>query len=202
MSPEETLQLPAPSDPSTPLDLTPSSTPTPTSHHHHPAQGRDPIIQRNAVFGERYLTDPTKVYDYNSWDQVTPDPDHLASALEKIKFQQETRLPEKERKRFLERPAYFWDMFYRNNRENFFKNRKWLTREFAVLTECMKEDVPSPKNPCPALYNPFLFEACLFILSFARSWLRYRRVRELFLRRAVELGMLSSHFYSTIKTHI
>jgi hypothetical protein len=125
--------LPPPSDPSTPLDLTRAPTPGP--------EGRDAVIQRSAVFGSRYLTDPTKVFDHNSWDQVTPDPEHLAMAIEKIKFQQETRLSEKERTRFLERPAYFWDLFYRNNRENFFKNRKWLTREFPVLKACMQKDV-------------------------------------------------------------
>jgi len=125
--------LPPPSGPSTPLAL--SSPPTP------PPNGRDPVIQRSAVFGSRYLTDPSKVFDYNSWDQVTPDPEHLASALEKIKFQQETRLSENDRIRFLERPAYFWDLFYLNNRENFFKNRKWLTREFPILKECMQKEV-------------------------------------------------------------
>jgi len=129
----DTPSLPPPSDPSTPLDLTSPSTPTPN--------GRDPVIQRSAVFGSRYLTDPSRVYDYNSWDQVTPDPEHLASALEKIKFQQENRVSERDRQRFLERPAYFWDLFYLNNRENFFKNRKWLTREFPMLKECMLKDV-------------------------------------------------------------
>ena len=131
----EDVSLPPPSDPSTPLDITPSATP--------PPNGRDPVIQRSAVFGSRYLTDPTKVYDYNSWDQVTPDPDHLASAIEKIKFQHEHKLSEKERKRFLERPAYFWDMFYRNNKENFFKNRKWLTREFPMIKACIEKEVRS-----------------------------------------------------------
>ena len=31
-------------------------------------------------------------------------------------------------------------MFYRNNRENFFKNRKWLLREFPVLKGCCERD--------------------------------------------------------------
>jgi len=142
----EEISLPAPSTPSIPLSPGPAT----------PA--RDTTIQRNAVFGERYLTDPTKVYDHNSWDQVTPSAEHLASALERIKFQQETRLSDKERNRFLERPAYFWDLFYRNNRENFFKNRKWLVREFGVLEECLREDVSSLRPPLRlrwTLFPPF-----------------------------------------------
>jgi len=134
MSSEE-LSLPPASDPSTPLDLTPS----PTPH----SSGRDPVIQRSAVFGTRYLTDPSKVFEHNAWDQVTPDPEHLAAALEKIKFQHEHKLPDKKRLKFLDRPAYFWDMFYLNNGENFFKNRKWLVREFPTLKTCMLKEVYS-----------------------------------------------------------
>ena len=129
----ENPALPPPSEPSTPRDLTPSPTPPPAAQESE----RDPVIQRSAVFGTRYLTDPGKVYDFNSWDQVLPDPEHIKAGDEKIEFQKQHRLSEKEKKRFMDRPAYFWDMFYRNNRENFFKNRKWLTREFPALKECL-----------------------------------------------------------------
>ena len=128
--------LPPPSEPATPLDLTPSPTPPPPAKETE----RDSVIQRSAVFGTRYLTDPEKVYDFNSWDQVLPDPEHTKAGDEKIEFQKQHRLSEKEKKRFMDRPAYFWDMFYRNNRENFFKNRKWLTREFPALKECLGRD--------------------------------------------------------------
>lgn len=193
----EDLSLPAPSGPSTPLDLTPSTTPVPHS--------RDPIIQRNAVFGERYLTDPTKVYDYNSWDQVLPDPDHLSNALEKVKLQKEARVPEKEMKRFLDRPAYFWDLFYRNNRENFFKNRKWLVREFQVLGNCLQEDV----RILISLSNSF-FLGSLRVLNELRVafWVVFRdgtddrRRRELFSRLVVELGMPFSRFWQRIRIRI
>lgn len=33
-----------------------------------------------------------------------------------------------------------WDLFYKNNTANFFKNRKWLQQEFPVLVEVVKED--------------------------------------------------------------
>ena len=125
-----------PSEPATPLDLTPSRTPPPPAKESE----RDSVLQRSAVFGTRYLTDPEKVYDFNSWDQVLPDPEHTKAGDEKIEFQKQHRLSEKEKKRFMDRPAYFWDMFYRNNRENFFKNRKWLTREFPALKECLGAD--------------------------------------------------------------
>lgn len=37
-------------------------------------------------------------------------------------------------------PAKWWNLFYKNNAANFFKNRKWLQQEFPVLTEVTKED--------------------------------------------------------------
>lgn len=33
-----------------------------------------------------------------------------------------------------------WDMFYKNNTANFFKDRKWLRQEFPILGEVTKED--------------------------------------------------------------
>lgn len=33
-----------------------------------------------------------------------------------------------------------WDLFYKNNTANFFKNRKWLQQEFPILGEVTKED--------------------------------------------------------------
>lgn len=36
-----------------------------------------------------------------------------------------------------------WDLFYKNNTANFFKNRKWLQQEFPVLGEVTKEDAGS-----------------------------------------------------------
>lgn len=37
-------------------------------------------------------------------------------------------------------PAKWWNLFYKNNQSNFFKNRKWLQQEFPILAEVAKED--------------------------------------------------------------
>lgn len=42
--------------------------------------------------------------------------------------------------RFNSNPAKWWNLFYKNNTSNFFKNRKWLQQEFPVLDEITKED--------------------------------------------------------------
>lgn len=42
--------------------------------------------------------------------------------------------------RFNSDPAKWWNLFYKNNTANFFKNRKWLQQEFPVLDKVTAED--------------------------------------------------------------
>jgi tRNAThr (cytosine32-N3)-methyltransferase len=42
--------------------------------------------------------------------------------------------------RFNGDPAKWWNLFYKNNTANFFKDRKWLQQEFPVLDKLTKED--------------------------------------------------------------
>lgn len=41
--------------------------------------------------------------------------------------------------RFNSQPAKWWDLFYKNNSANFFKDRKWLQQEFPILEDVAKE---------------------------------------------------------------
>jgi tRNAThr (cytosine32-N3)-methyltransferase len=43
--------------------------------------------------------------------------------------------------RFNSDPAKWWNLFYKNNTANFFKNRKWLKQEFPILGKVTEEDV-------------------------------------------------------------
>lgn len=42
--------------------------------------------------------------------------------------------------RFNSDPAKWWNLFYKNNTANFFKNRKWLQQEFPILDKVTAED--------------------------------------------------------------
>jgi len=42
--------------------------------------------------------------------------------------------------RFNTDPAKWWNLFYKNNAANFFKDRKWLQQEFPILEDVTKED--------------------------------------------------------------
>ncbi|ODV86079.1 hypothetical protein CANARDRAFT_7439 [[Candida] arabinofermentans NRRL YB-2248] len=91
-------------------------------------------------FGQRYLNNEEEVFNYNAWDNVDWDDEQLLEFEEKIKKQQETPVSEFDKKVFNSNPAKFWDVFYKNNRENFFKDRKWLQIEFPSLYEATKQD--------------------------------------------------------------
>lgn len=47
--------------------------------------------------------------------------------------------------RFNGDPAKWWNLFYKNNTANFFKDRKWLQQEFPVLTQVCEPDA-GPKT--------------------------------------------------------
>ena len=49
--------------------------------------------------------------------------------------------------RFNADPAKWWNLFYKNNTANFFKDRKWLQQEFPILDKITQEDA----GPCTLL---------------------------------------------------
>ena len=72
-----------------------------------------------------FLTDESKVWTKNAWDHVPPPDDQdeiIAAALSK---QRAAPVPDDDRLVYHEKPAKFWDNFYKNNASNFFRDRKW-----------------------------------------------------------------------------
>ncbi|QPG74957.1 hypothetical protein FOA43_002296 [Brettanomyces nanus] len=91
-------------------------------------------------FGQRYLKDEKQVFNCNAWDNVNWDDEQLGEIKEKIRLQQEHPVSDFDKRRFNAQPEKFWDLFYKHNQENFFKDRKWLEIEFPVLYEATKKD--------------------------------------------------------------
>lgn len=91
--------------------------------------GRDEPFE----FGRRFLTDNSDVWDHNAWDNVEWGEEQLKQIEERINEQRKSPVPEFDKKLYNSNPARYWDIFYKNNRENFFKDRKWLQIEFPIL---------------------------------------------------------------------
>ena len=91
-------------------------------------------------FGQRYLEEGDNVFEFNAWDHVEPDDEYKAFAETQYAKQRETPVSDYDKWRFNADPAKWWNLFYKNNTANFFKNRKWLRQEFPVLAEVTQPD--------------------------------------------------------------
>lgn len=96
-------------------------------------------------FGTRYLKDGQDVWDYNAWDAVETTQEYRDYANIQLQKQREMPVEEFDKSRIMGNPARYWDIFYKNHQENFFKDRKWLQMEFPILTEITEA------NASPAL---------------------------------------------------
>ncbi|KAI5295303.1 hypothetical protein KEM56_005662, partial [Ascosphaera pollenicola] len=91
-------------------------------------------------FGSRYLEEGDNVFEFNAWDHVETDEGYKEYAELQYARQRENPVSDFDRKRFNDDPAKWWNLFYKNNTANFFKNRKWLQQEFPVLAEVTRAD--------------------------------------------------------------
>lgn len=98
--------------------------------------GRDPPF----VFGQRFLTEDADVFNHNAWDNVDWDERQIEQFQESILKQKESPVSDFNKTEYNSKPKKYWDLFYKNNRENFFKDRKWLQIEFPSIFECTKKE--------------------------------------------------------------
>ncbi|KAM4055932.1 methyltransferase [Hirsutella rhossiliensis] len=86
-------------------------------------------------FGSRFLTEEDDVFEFNAWDHVETDEAYKEYAEGQFEKQRQAPVSDFDKNRFNTDPAKWWNLFYKNNASNFFKNRKWLQQEFPVLAE-------------------------------------------------------------------
>lgn len=137
------------------LSIEPSPTPVKDianiAHHAHPPRipphrSHDPTnnLKRSDPFqfGSRYLEEGDDIYEFNAWDHVETDDTYKEYAGIQYAKQRESPVSDFDKKRFNADPSKWWNLFYRNNTSNFFKNRKWLQQEFPVLGRVTMKDAP------------------------------------------------------------
>uniref|UniRef100_A0A0X3NMY4 tRNA N(3)-methylcytidine methyltransferase n=1 Tax=Schistocephalus solidus TaxID=70667 RepID=A0A0X3NMY4_SCHSO len=86
-------------------------------------------------FGNRRLEEDDDVFNENAWDQYEWTEEMEREAQNMIDLASQEPLPAEKREHFLKNAANFWDEFYDHHESHFFKNRKWLTREFPELLD-------------------------------------------------------------------
>lgn len=92
------------------------------------------------TFGQRYLDNEEDVFSHNAWDHVEWGEEQIEQAKAMIAQQYTHPVGEFEKNLYNSNPAKYWDMFYKHNKENFFKDRKWLQIEFPTLYEVTSEN--------------------------------------------------------------
>ncbi|KZF24810.1 putative actin-binding protein ABP140 [Xylona heveae TC161] len=132
--------------PSVASSTVPSGTATPSDDSIPPHRSHD---RRNNLkrsdpfkFGSRYLEQGDDVFEFNAWDNVETDDTYKEFAEVQYAKQRESPVSDFDKHRFNSDPAKWWNLFYRNNTANFFKNRKWLQNEFPVLSTVTQPDSP------------------------------------------------------------
>ncbi|XP_068743963.1 tRNA N(3)-methylcytidine methyltransferase METTL2-like isoform X1 [Montipora capricornis] len=85
-------------------------------------------------FGNRFLSDPRKVFEHNAWDNVEWDSEQEQSALQKINENSQEKLGQDQQALYEEKASNFWDEFYMQHQNRFFKDRHWLFTEFPELS--------------------------------------------------------------------
>lgn len=111
-----------------------------------PSRSHDPTNNQKRsdpfAFGSRYLEEGDNIFEFNAWDHVTVDDTYQAFSEEQYEKQRQDPVSDFDRKRYNDQPEKWWNQFYKHNKTNFFKNRKWLAQEFPILEELGKEDAP------------------------------------------------------------
>ncbi|CAK7211486.1 hypothetical protein SBRCBS47491_001142 [Sporothrix bragantina] len=133
----------APASASGPEETPAAVADVPAHRSHDPANNAkrtDPFM-----FGQRFLTQEDNVFEYNAWDHVETDDAFKEYAEKQYELQRSAPVSDFDKSRFNSDPAKWWNLFYKNNTANFFKDRKWLHQEFPILTQVCEPDA-GPKT--------------------------------------------------------
>ncbi|ORX34064.1 putative S-adenosylmethionine-dependent methyltransferase [Kockovaella imperatae] len=88
------------------------------------------------TFGARTLGEDQDVWEHNTWDHVELPADFQTRAAEAIERQLANPVAQDKRDAYNEDPERYWNAFYANHKDQFFKDRSWLRSEFPELIEC------------------------------------------------------------------
>ncbi|KAL7074666.1 hypothetical protein ACQ4LE_005970 [Meloidogyne hapla] len=94
---------------------------------------QDVDLEKESIFGQRFLNDETRVFEYNAWDDVDWPIEKEEEIQKTIELQQSHPVDDKIVANLLETPNEQWESFYLSHGSKFFMNRKWVMREFSEL---------------------------------------------------------------------
>ncbi|XP_063098473.1 tRNA N(3)-methylcytidine methyltransferase METTL2A isoform X2 [Cavia porcellus] len=95
----------------------------------------DPAVQgrKREPFGTRFLSDPSRVFYHNAWDNVEWTEEQAAAAERKVQENSAQRVCQEKQVDYEVNAHKYWNDFYRIHENGFFKDRHWLFTEFPEL---------------------------------------------------------------------
>lgn len=91
----------------------------------------DKRLPRKDPFGTRYLTEDHDVFSHNAWDDVEFPEGKLEEISEILEQQRSSKAENGEE--IISNTDQSWDQFYGRHSTSFFKDRKYLFREFEEI---------------------------------------------------------------------
>ncbi|CAI5789950.1 Methyltransferase-like protein [Podarcis lilfordi] len=89
--------------------------------------------RRRKQFGNRFLTDPARLFQHNAWDNVEWSEEQEAAAQAKVQENSTEFVPQDQQDAYEISASKYWNDFYKTHENGFFKDRHWLFTEFPEL---------------------------------------------------------------------
>ncbi|XP_074117044.1 tRNA N(3)-cytidine methyltransferase METTL2A isoform X4 [Sminthopsis crassicaudata] len=99
-----------------------------------PGDASTPTGGKRVQFGNRFLSDPARVFHHNAWDNVEWSKEQEAAAAKRVRENSAQRVPPEKQVEFEVNAHEYWNNFYKIHENGFFKDRHWLFTEFPELT--------------------------------------------------------------------
>ncbi|XP_062893902.1 tRNA N(3)-methylcytidine methyltransferase METTL2-like [Mobula hypostoma] len=102
------------------------------------APGEGDPASRRPQFGNRFLTDPSRVFLHSAWDNVEWSEEQEATARKKVEENCAEVVSSEKGAEYENRANDYWNDFYKVHENRFFKDRHWLFTEFPELVSNSK----------------------------------------------------------------
>ncbi|XP_057392866.1 tRNA N(3)-methylcytidine methyltransferase METTL2A isoform X3 [Balaenoptera acutorostrata] len=105
------------------------------------SEGADAAVcGKRQQFGNRFLSDPARVFHHNAWDSVEWSEEQAAAAERKVQENSTQRVCQEKQVDYEINANKYWNDFYKIHENGFFKDRHWLFTEFPELAPSQNQN--------------------------------------------------------------